>query len=236
MKPYRGSYETLVNRMEVHARERPGKVAFRFLRDGVLTESRTFGELRLRAQSVAREVQQHARKGDRVLLSFAPGLAFLDAFLGCLVAGAIAVPVAPSRGTRSIQRLAAVINDARPAAILGSTMILDGLAKKAGPDCFELPRLVPTDCLPPVDSTAPCLPDANALAYLQYTSGSTRTPRGVMVTHRCLAHNCHVIAEAEEHDPDNVTVSWLPIFHDMGLIGGCLEPLYFGFTVDRGLR
>jgi amino acid adenylation domain-containing protein len=216
------------------ARETPDCLAYVFLEDGETESARlTFGELDERARTIAAALTGQGAAGERVLLLFPPGLDFIAAFFGCLYAGAVAVPSyppAPPRSGRGQPRLRAIVEDAAPGFVLTTTALVPRLEALAG----ELPGLatavrLATDALPAGGGEwqAPALgPDA--LAFLQYTSGSTAEPKGVMVSHGNLLHNEEVIREACGHDAGSTFVSWLPMYHDMGLIGGLLQPLYVG--------
>src|SRR5262249_14386538 len=161
---------------------------------------------------------------------------FVAAFYGCLYAGIIPVPTPPlvnhRRTNQSLLRLQVVADDSRPAAILTTSAILS----KARPLFAEAPALkaalgVATDLIP-IDM-AETWRDPNVspgdLALLQYTSGSTSTPKGVMVSHENLLYNSAYINEGFQHTPESISLTWLPHFHDMGLIDGIVQPLYMGF-------
>lgn len=194
----------------------------------------TYGVLDRRARAVAALLQRQVSRGDRALLIYSPGLDFVTAFLGCLYAGVVAVPVyRPNpRQERTLSRLRPIVRDADPAVVLTSNTLLpmaglfgavDGLP---GPD-----RWLATDGLGDTEAQEwrePAI-DADTLAFLQYTSGSTATPRGVMISHGNLMHNQGLIQRAAALTEDSSLVSWLPLYHDMGLIGCVLQPLHTGF-------
>jgi acyl transferase domain-containing protein/acyl-CoA synthetase (AMP-forming)/AMP-acid ligase II/acyl carrier protein len=161
---------------------------------------------------------------------YPPGLDFLTAFLGCLYAGIVAVPLpSPDRARikRALPRLQAIVDDAEPALILATNAVADELHE---PIAEMLPALrwVMTDKVDPALQSdwrmSPVGPDG--IAYFQYTSGSTRSPRGVVLTHANLLHNLHCFGRAMGYGPDSVEVTWMPHFHDYGLVGGLLHPLY----------
>ncbi len=223
---------SLVDLLLGRAEERPESVVFAFSAEGEADgPTLTFGGLDQRAKSIGAWLQTRGLTGERVLLVFPPGLDFIAAFFGCLYAGAVAVPAATPRANRPMTRLKAVVDDAGPAALLTTNSLLPAARKWLG----QVPALGETDWLG-VDS----LPDSlgqnwsnpkagpETLAFLQYTSGSTALPKGVMVTHGNLLHNSALIRESFGSTPDSRGVFWLPLFHDMGLIGGVLQTIYCG--------
>ncbi len=187
-----------------------------------------------RARAVAARLLEIASPGDRALLLYAGGIDFVEAFLGCLYAGVVAVPSYPpdpTRIERTLPRLRSIVRDAQPRIILSTTGII-GLAEQLCAQATELARLpwFATDAVQDNDADAWRQPDvdANSLALLQYTSGSTAEPKGVMVTHGNLLSNEAMIKHAFGHTEHSVGVSWLPVFHDMGLMGHILQPIYLG--------
>ncbi|WP_233585626.1 non-ribosomal peptide synthetase, partial [Corallococcus sp. CA054B] len=195
-------------------------------------------DLDVRARRIAAALRERGAQGERVLLLYPPGLDYIAGFFGCLYAGAVAVPAYPPdpmRLERTLPRLRAIIQDARASVVLTTSGIL-GLSDfvfEQAPD-FRALQWMATDELPEGgerDWVAPEGLGAESLAFLQYTSGSTGTPKGVMLTHGNLLHNLSLIHGAFGARADSVGVIWLPPYHDMGLIGGILEPLYGGFPV-----
>src|SRR6185369_12134329 len=162
---------------------------------------------------------------------------FIVAFFGCLYAGVVAVPAYPPRpNDRSQSRLRAIAHDATPRAALTTAAILAGAVEPRGllavaPELQGL-RWIATDplvgSLSAVEASPAFEPDPESLAFLQYTSGSTAAPKGVMVTHANLLHNERMIGAAFDMDESAVVVGWLPLYHDMGLIGNVLQPLHAG--------
>ncbi len=213
----------LLDQLRAHAGDRPDRSAYRFLRDDHGSDALTFGQLARRVRALARRVRARAAPGDRALLLYPPGLEFIEAFLACLAAAVIAVPALPPGRTRNAARLRGILDSARPRLVLGTRQTLARL------EC-EGPERLATDvaCASDEDfESAHITPDT--VAFLQYTSGSTAAPRGVAVTHGNLAANERAIQAAFGHTPDSVMVGWLPPFHDMGLIGQLLQPLFVGF-------
>lgn len=224
--------ETILDLLRAHAESRPGQLAYCFLRDDGSSHSLTFGQLDRRVHSLAARLSQYASLGDRALLMYPPGLEFIEAFLSCLAAGIIAIPAYPPRLNRKPERQEAIVEDATPNLILLSSRIApkdrrltpcDSRAVYLATDEIEL------DDLDDEERWHPPTIRRDAVAFLQYTSGSTGTPRGVMVTHGNLMANEEAIQIAFGHTQEKVLVGWLPLFHDMGLIGNVLQPLYVGF-------
>jgi 1-acyl-sn-glycerol-3-phosphate acyltransferase len=219
----------------LHARSHlyPNRIAFRFLRDGEAEcDSLTFQQLDQAALSIAAHLQATVQTGDRALLLYPSGLEFIAAFFGCLYAGVIAVPAYPPRANQNLQRLQAIVTDAEAAIVLTTAALLPNLEQRwAEQSNFQPMKWCATDAVS--DSAAgwqkPHL-NANSLAFLQYTSGSTGKPKGVMVSHGNLLHNERVIKQAFGHSDNTISVGWLPLFHDMGLVGNVLQPLYLGQT------
>jgi acyl-CoA synthetase (AMP-forming)/AMP-acid ligase II/acyl carrier protein len=231
----RTSCSTLVHLLRWRAEHQPGRRAFTFLRDGEGDEVHiTYEALDRGARAVAARLQRETREGDRALLLYRSGLEYITAFLGCLYAAVIAVPAYPPhpRLERTLVRLRTIVSDAGPAVVLTTTSIVPIGSQLAASDAaFAGIRWIATDAAGEAEAEAWQEPsiDGAALAFLQYTSGSTTTPRGVMVSHRNLMHNQALIQRVAALDEDSVGVSWLPLYHDMGLIGAVLQPIYTGF-------
>jgi amino acid adenylation domain-containing protein len=206
--------------------------ALTFLADGEREErSLSYGELDRRARAIGGYLREHGLRGERVLLLFPPGLDYAAAFLGCLYAGVVAVPVYPPTGSRGGPRLQAILADCEPRGVLTVAALratLDRLLERS--ERFRHLVRLEVDGLPDgaADSWRELSLKADDLAFLQYTSGSSGTPKGVMISHGNLLTNQRMIQEAFGTDAGSVVVSWLPLYHDMGLIGGLLHPLYLG--------
>jgi FkbH-like protein len=198
-----------------------GGTSYTFLGDAGL-QRLTCAELDRRARAVAAWLEREAEPGERVLLVYPPGLEFLPAFFGCLYAGAVAVPVPHPPNRSAFEKIVAIANDCGARRGLTVTEHLGAARSSVPAVAWEA-----TDGLEePGEPRARPAPED--LAYLQYTSGSTSAPRGVMLTHGNVLHNLASIEAGFEHRPDSVVVTWLPHFHDMGLIYGLLAPLYAG--------
>ena len=191
----------------------------------------TYGELERRSRALAAKLQSLGLEKERALLLFPPGLDFVTGFFGCLCAGTIAVPAYPPHARRIHSRLVSIFRDSRPKAVVTTSEIrtksLSMVAQMA-----ELGQVewIAVDELEDglADAWKPPILDGESLAFLQYTSGSTSSPKGVMVSHGNLLHNERMIAEAFDQTEASVVAGWLPLYHDMGLIGNVLQPLYLG--------
>lgn len=227
---------SLVQLLRRRALCQPDERAFTFLADGDAEEIHiTYGELDRRARAVGAWLQREMPIGTRALLLYQPGLEYIAAFFGCLYAGVAAVPIYPpnpSQLNRSVPRLKAIGDDARPSIALTTSLILP-VARRLLLEATDLRdlRLQATDevaCGTEDGWTDPAL-TRDSLAFLQYTSGSTAMPKGVMLTHGNLLHNSALICRCFKHTAESRGVIWLPPYHDMGLIGGVLQPIYAGF-------
>jgi acyl-CoA synthetase (AMP-forming)/AMP-acid ligase II len=242
-------FSTLVELLRYRASSQPESLAYIFLRDGEIEEARlTYGELDQKARAIAAHLQSLEAKGERGLLLYPPGLDFISAFFGCLYAGVVAIPAYPPRRNQNLLRLQAIIADSQARFTFTNAALFPSLKNQWAKDS-ELGAMqwIVTDEIDHhlrEDWLEPTL-EKNSLAFLQYTSGSTGTPKGVMVSHYNLLINSAFIDCVWGHDQDSVMVTWLPTFHDMGLIYGVIQPLYKGFLcymmapasfVERPLR
>jgi acyl-CoA synthetase (AMP-forming)/AMP-acid ligase II len=192
--------------------------------------SLTYGELHARALAVAGQLTSQCEPGDRALLVFPPGLDFIVAYFGCLYAQVIAVPVNPPRKEVVQGATRSIVSDCAPSVVLTLNAMVDFMKPALESVCSELRWLA-------VDQIAdghtdfeplPCSPDSTA--FLQYTSGSTSDPKGVMVSHGNITANQEMIRRAFGHDRHSTVAGWAPLFHDQGLIGNVLQPLWCGAT------
>lgn len=230
--------------LRMRAQQQPSNIAYTFVTGrGPNCEKEqelTYAELDRRARAIAYILSELGMRGRPAILTYPPGIDYIAAFFGCMYAGVIAVPACPPelgdpmRLDRSLSRLVAIVRDAAPAALLTTTAIGTALWSLPGPSP-ELSRLrmVMTDhSYGELGSGwTPEPAGAEEIAMLQYTSGSTYSPRGVVLTHRNLISNSELIARFFSHSGGSRAVSWLPPYHDMGLIGGIIQPLYGGFPV-----
>ncbi|MFY9825399.1 MAG: condensation domain-containing protein, partial [Thermoanaerobaculia bacterium] len=231
MSPRYSPEATLVEVLRGRAERRGEDLAYTFLVDGESVESDlTYAELDRRARGLAATLAQEGIGGGaRVLLLYPPGLDYVAAFFGCLYAGAVAVPAYPPRSRRPSARLQSIQESAGAKAVLSTGAVLAGLERQLPrhPDVLwlaaegvELEKAAEEWRDPGVGE--------EALAFLQYTSGSTAAPKGVMLRHANLLANLEQIRLSFAQTPEERTVIWLPPYHDMGLIGGILTPLYAG--------
>jgi 8-amino-7-oxononanoate synthase len=207
-------------------------VGFRFVVDGEReTVEWTYADLDRKARAIAASLQSLDLEGERALLLYPSGLDFVAAFFGCLYAGVTAVPAYPPRRNRNMARIDAIANDAEAKIALTTVDVLERVQTMIGdtPALQQL-RWRATDQWNDDLANSWRRPDVHGetLAFLQYTSGSTGTPKGVMLSHANLMHNSAMIAYAFEHTRSGNGCFWLPLYHDMGLIGGILQPLYMG--------
>ena len=224
---------SLVDLLRWRASHQSGRRAYTFLGDGEAGDSSVnYRELDRQARAIAARLQTlGVAVGERALLFYPPGLEYVAAFLGCLYAGVIAVPAYPPRLNRPISRLRIIMEDSKAIVALTTTYILSNLERRFAhaPEMKSLRWLATDDGEDPTGEWHCPEIGGNTLAFLQYTSGSTGAPKGVMVTHGNLLHNLSMIYDGLGHTPDSQMVIWLPPYHDMGLIGGVLQPLYGGF-------
>jgi acyl-CoA synthetase (AMP-forming)/AMP-acid ligase II len=226
---------TLVELLRWRALHQPDQRIYTYLVDGEIEGAHlTFEALDRQAQAIGALLQSNVASGERALLLFPSGLEFIPAFFGCLYAGVIAVPLPPpntAQPQRTLPRFRTIANDAQPTLVLTTSSILSKVQSlfAQAPELQSM-RWLATDKVG--DSAAHDWQDPGAtsssLALLQYTSGSTAVPRGVMVSHRNLLENSAHISQSFEVNSDTVSVTWLPVFHDMGLTNGIIQPIYEG--------
>ncbi|MCV7314675.1 AMP-binding protein [Mycolicibacillus parakoreensis] len=223
---------SLVRHVERWASVRGDKLAYRFLdfsseRDGVARDI-SWAEFGARNRAIGARLQQVTQPGDRVAILCSQNIEYLIAFFGTLYSGRIAVPLFDPAEPGHVGRLHAVLDDCEPAAILTTSDSAEGVRKffRSRP-AKERPRIIAVDAVPnEVAATWELTPaDEDTIAYLQYTSGSTRTPTGVQITHLNLPTNVVQVMHALEGREGDRGVTWLPFFHDMGLITVMLSPV-----------
>ena len=229
-------FNTLVDVLRIRAEQQPKKTAFVFLQNGEkVTDSRNFFALDKNAKGIAclllNKIEISDNNQHRILLLFPSCLEYIDAFFGVLYAGQIAVSAYPPSAITTDIRLTSIINDVKPQIILTHSSIL----KKKDLYCSLTPALqsafwYAVDMIPVQNDSSSIYPgiSPSTLAFIQYTSGSVSEPKGVMVTHANFIHNEQMVCNAFSHDSNSTFVSWLPFYHDMGLIGNILQPLFIG--------
>ncbi|MBT6176894.1 MAG: FAD-dependent oxidoreductase, partial [Deltaproteobacteria bacterium] len=225
--------EILVHR----AKTTPDKRAFVFLEDGELKESAlTYAELDRRSRSIAAELQARGLQGERALLLYPPGLDFVTAFYACAYAGVIAVPAYPpdpNRIDRTLPRVQAIVDDCSASCVL-TTSNIKAMATFLFPQGNSLAQLdwFASDELQNQDPALWKKPKSTAdtVIFLQYTSGSTGSPKGVVITNKSLLANQEMKRLSCDSNENSVILSWVPFYHDLGLIGGVVHPIYVGAT------
>jgi acyl-CoA synthetase (AMP-forming)/AMP-acid ligase II len=222
---------TFVDVLRRRGQDEPDTLAFVFEGDAGAASLR-YGELDARARALAAALQAAGAPGDHVLLLFPPGLDYVTALFGCLYAGAVAVPAYPpdpARLDRTLPRLSAIMRDAAVRTVLTTRAVRDALAERL--TFADLQCVVTDERLgAAADDWQPPRLGRHEVALLQYTSGSTASPRGVLLTHANLQHNSVAIKRAFGLSRRSRAVVWLPPYHDMGLVGGLLQPVYTGFV------
>ncbi|MDJ0717356.1 MAG: amino acid adenylation domain-containing protein, partial [Prochloraceae cyanobacterium] len=221
----------LVDILRKRARAQAHQIAYTFLVDGETQEiNLTYQQLDQSARAIAAYLQAFCQPGDRALLLYPSGLEFIKAFFGCLYAGVVAVPAYPPRRNQNMSRLEAILKDARALVVLTTKSLSSHIETKLAEN-EELTGLyyIATDIIPIEKSSLWQEPELNSetLAFLQYTSGSTGTPKGVMVSQGNLLHNQQMIQSVSKHPQEATFVSWLPLYHDMGL-GNAIQALFIG--------
>ena len=227
---------TLIELLSLRARCQPDKSAYLFL-NGEESTAVSYGELDLQAKAICSSLQRLCVEGRpagaRALLVYPPGLEFIAAFFGCLYAGVIAVPAYPPKPTRNLKRLQAIAADADARVLLTTGRILSeaNVIFTHAPELRYLHWLATDNPDPELAKQCDYEPTAgHAPAYLQYTSGSTATPKGVIVSHANALSNCDSITHGFGYDKNSGALTWLPHYHDMGLVSGVIQPLYCGFA------
>lgn len=226
----------LVDLLTERAAQHPERVALRFVRDAGDPEVLSYAQLHERSVRLAAVLAERSAPGERALLLYPSGIDYVTALLACFHAGIVAVPAYPPQSlqARHVERILGIARDARPALLLTNDALHAPLTSVQS----QYPELAGTQLMAATVNDAggavPYAPRravrAEDLALLQYTSGSTSAPKGVMLTHANLMANEATIHDAFSIQPEDVIVSWLPLFHDMGLIGTLLQPLYAGVS------
>ncbi|WP_338770031.1 amino acid adenylation domain-containing protein [Massilia sp. METH4] len=225
----------LVDLLQSQAARLPDFPVLTYLRDGEeAAATATFAELDREARAIAQALAATTEPGDRVMLLYLPGMEFTSAYFGCLYAGRIAVPLPPPRPARlqqTLEKLLAIAASAAPRAVLTTRLLADKAAEwfDAMPALREMAWIASeeVDMARAADWQRPVI-DPQGVAFLQYTSGSTALPKGVMLTHANLLANTEYFALGCAHGPHSSLLNWLPPFHDLGLIYGLLTPVRLG--------
>jgi acyl-CoA synthetase (AMP-forming)/AMP-acid ligase II len=229
-------YATLVEILCERSQQIPTKTVFTFLKDGeTQSVDLNYQDLERQARAISSHLNVcNVRPGDRVLLvyPFDGALEFIAAFFGCLYAGVVAVPCYPPQNRLTLRDLQSRLISCQAETILTSQNFLNRLKNQLADAEINVNKLrwLATDSITDlaIDGWEPIKCDRDTLAFLQYTSGSTGIPKGVMVSHDCILHNQETLKLAFRHNERSLGVGWLPLFHDMGLIGNVIQAVYLG--------
>jgi acyl transferase domain-containing protein/acyl-CoA synthetase (AMP-forming)/AMP-acid ligase II/acyl carrier protein len=226
---------TLVDILRWRAQHEPRREAYTYLLDGETKQAQmTYADLDREARRIAALLQDRIAPGERALLLYPPGLSYVAAIFGCFYAGVVAVPAYPPRLNQSLVRIQTIFQDARASAALTTSMTLAALRRAFARDPLmqDLQWIETDTVVQEVTASYRELPlNPSALALLQYTSGSTGSPKGVMLTHENLMQNAALVQEGMELSSQTRGMFWLPPYHDMGLMGGILQAIYTGYPV-----
>ncbi|PEY73227.1 non-ribosomal peptide synthetase [Bacillus thuringiensis] len=209
----------------------PTKVAYTFWTDDGKEESITYLELSQKARKIGSYLQRCGATGERALLLFRPGLDYIAAFWGCLYGGVTAVPAYPPRQNGHLGRLELIVQDADARFALTSIELLNRIASQEYLVDIEWIAVDQINQNFEEEWRAPAI-NGKSLAFLQYTSGSTSAPKGVMLTHENLLDNVRLIQQGFQTTSESKGALWLPPYHDMGLIGGIIQPVYTGYSMN----
>lgn len=227
---------SLSDLFEFICRRNPDALAYALVRDNLELESQlTYGQLERQVRSLAYRLANEVKPGTRALLLYPPGLDVACAFWACVYAGLIPVPAPapdPIRMKHSVPRLRNIVDDAQASLILTNSSIMAlssecSLPKNIGPITWMATDQLVADATDSVSIDMPRL-DSSALAYLQYTSGSTASPRGVVISHGNVLAHCKALTLAGQVEDSSRSLCWLPYFHDYGLLHGIIAPFYAG--------
>ncbi len=220
--------------LQQHAVAKPNDIAFRYLDSaGNEATANSYSELVATCERVAASLQKRGLAGKRIIILLPNEPAFVYAYLGCVLGGAISIPLEPTRRLNTQERLEGVIRDARPAVIISNEGTLRNIFSQDSsvPRVFHGVPIIDIDSL--AEERAADQPDAiwepSEISHLQYTSGSTSKPKGVIVTHENVINNCHDIADVAGEGVQHIVVGWVPFTHDMGLVGLLCLPVLMGF-------
>jgi len=222
----------IVNRLIELARSKPDRICYTFL-TGIHgdEEQISYGELDLAARSLASHFRLYSHEHDLAVLLYQPGLDFIKAFFACLYAGIVAIPVNSPQRRNQASKLEFIIRDSGARLVLSTSSLRDSLPDWMSQETGNADIvLLETDLLEQAHIDPASLPDLSPddLALLQYTSGSTSNPKGVVIDHGNILANQKMIYDCFEHSAESVVVGWLPHYHDMGLIGNIMQPIFAG--------
>jgi acyl-CoA synthetase (AMP-forming)/AMP-acid ligase II/acyl carrier protein len=222
---------SFVDILDTRASVQSDQRSYVFLSGGEEVDHLTFAQLRRKARAIAARLQEMGAQNQRVLLLYPAGLDYVVALYACLYEKAVAVPAYPPRRNQNLRRLLAIIDDSEPVVALTTSAIFSRLQSRMNevPGLKSIQWVITDDIdLEWADLWKESRANEKTVAFLQYTSGSTSIPKGVLVSHGNLLHNQAMMRESLKHDDDTIIVSWLPMYHDMGLIGNILAGMYNG--------
>ena len=227
-------FTSLVELLQEQAKHHPESKTHIFLQKETIEEhGLTIQELELKALAIATYLQALRFSGEQILLAYPFGSEFIAAFFGCLYAGAIAVPAYPPRPDQSLLQLESIAQSCHAKAILTEAALLDHLQYRFAENRYlsEL-HLVATNTIPSPLSRDWKEPEisSDSMACLQYTSGSTGIPKGVMISHSCILRDLAMLQEYYQFTPNSRYVSWMPLVHVLGLVFGSILPIYGNFS------
>ncbi len=225
------SSESIVGILLARVAAEPDTAVYRFASEPGPYKELTYRELHAGARQVAASLRDLHPAPTTAVLLHPSGPDFIVAFFGCLYAGVVAVPAAPTRVAGDIRTLEAIAVDSGASVVVTTPSLLRRMQRAVGGGGRGIHFIVQPNALTATHTDLPIVAaHLDHPAYLQYTSGSTGSPRGVMVTHRNVISNLEFIQRDFRHDRSSVSVTWLPHFHDMGLVYGLLQPIYSGFV------
>ncbi len=211
---------SILDKLQQHSTNRPNATAFTYLDDTSIETSRSFYQLKQNCQNIASKLLIYANPGDRVLIMLPNSLEYIDVFLGCLYAGIIGIPLYPVAGGRFSQRVSGIVKDCDAALIIVNSTdnrSYEGCQTITASALINTKANIPT---PQIQS--------HSIAFLQYTSGSTGEPKGVMVSHENIVSNCRAIAQSAKVTSKSIFCNWLPFYHDLGMITTVMLAIYSG--------
>jgi acyl-CoA synthetase (AMP-forming)/AMP-acid ligase II len=230
-------FRTIADLLRYRSSENPDAVAYVFLEflvnDRIVEHPITYGELDAKSRRLGSCLRNSIARGERAVMLYPPSIDYIVAFFACQYTGIIAVPSYPPFSQRTLAQFISIMQDANPKRILSTKTIADSFKSMLSGESQQqiCPEWMWMDTDDPEDAGIEPVFTTYDISFLQYTSGSTSKPKGVMLTHGNLLHNLFLIRQCFGHHEGSRGVIWLPPYHDMGLIGGILQPLYAGFPV-----
>ncbi|MGM7723802.1 fatty acyl-AMP ligase [Metabacillus sp. Hm71] len=227
------THSSLIDLLNSNAKKHPHKIAFKYLIGEEDEISLSYKQLVVDSKRIAAYLQKEGFSGKQALIMYPPGLEYVKAFLGCLYAGVIAVPVYPPTLSRNMDRIRSILVDASTNIIFTTSQLHSKIVKHFSEETASMDiKWICIDelILPQADQWKQPNVNGESIAFLQYTSGSTSQPKGVMVTHQNILYNEEMIKKAFDNNENTIVLGWLPLYHDMGLIGNVLQPLFLGGT------